>query len=68
MSFTQADLDKIERAIAQGAGVVRVRYRDREVEYRGLDEMLRARDLIKRELGLAKKTHRIYPKHSKGGV
>lgn len=48
MAFTQADVDKIKAAIA--AGVKRVRFRDREVEYRSLEEMKDALELIEKEL------------------
>jgi thiamine monophosphate synthase len=42
--FTQADLDAIKKAIALGA--TRVQYRDRTVDYRTLDELLRVRRTI----------------------
>ena len=51
-SFTQADLLAIEQAIAKGA--LKVKYEDKEVTYRDLDEMLKIRDLIKNALGLEK--------------
>lgn len=37
MAFTEADIDRLKAAMAQGA--LRVRYADREVTYRSLDEM-----------------------------
>ena len=37
MAFTQTDIDKLRAAIAQGA--LRVRFADRDVTYRSLDEM-----------------------------
>lgn len=49
MAYTQADLDALNAAIAQGA--LRVKYSDKEVEYRSLPEMLQIRDLILGELG-----------------
>ncbi|MGF6220938.1 phage head-tail joining protein [Pseudomonas sp. YL-218 TE3947] len=48
MSFTQKHLDAIERAIARGEKIVR--YSDRTVEYRTVDELLRAREEISRSL------------------
>lgn len=45
MAFTQEDLEKVERAIARGERVVR--YSDRTVEYRSVDELLVARDAIR---------------------
>lgn len=43
--FTQAGLAAIEEAIA--GGYLEVRYDDKWVKYRSLDEMLRIRDLIR---------------------
>lgn len=51
-SWTQTDLDKLEKAIAQG--VTKVSYEGQTVEYADLDRMLRVRDLIRRELGVEK--------------
>lgn len=48
MSFTQKHLEAIERAIARGEKIVR--YSDRTVEYRTVDELLRAREEISRSL------------------
>jgi len=48
MAYTQAHLDAVERAIARGEKTVR--YADRTVEYRSVDELVQARDLIRTEL------------------
>lgn len=48
MSFTQKHLEAIERAIARGEKTVR--YSDRTVEYRDVDELLRAREEIRSSL------------------
>ncbi len=48
MAWTQADLDKIEKAIA--SGVRRVRFQTHEAEYQSVGDMLKARDVIKAEL------------------
>ncbi|AGN81572.1 hypothetical protein N5K35_15610 [Pseudomonas sp. GD03651] len=48
MAYTQAHLAAVERAIARGERVVR--YSDRTVEYRSVDELIKARDLIRTEL------------------
>jgi hypothetical protein len=45
MAFTQADLTAIENAIASGA--LRVKFSDREVEYRSMNDLCKARDVIK---------------------
>ncbi|MCH8530355.1 MAG: hypothetical protein LAT65_05845 [Saccharospirillum sp.] len=48
MSFTQNDLDTINKAIARGER--RVSFADRTVEYRDMSELLKARDAIQRDL------------------
>lgn len=48
--LTQADLDKLDRAIA--LGVLRVTYSSGTVEYQSLDNMLKARSFIAAQLGL----------------
>lgn len=50
-AWTQADLTAIEKAIASGATTVQ--YADKRVTYRSLDEMQRARRMIRQALGLA---------------
>ena len=47
-TFTQKDLEAIERAIATGKK--RVKYENKEVEYRSIQEMLITRDLIIKQL------------------
>lgn len=51
MSFTQKHLDAVEAAIARGEKVVR--YTDRTVEYRTVDELLKAREEIRTSLSYA---------------
>jgi hypothetical protein len=64
-AFTQAMLDALELAIAQGAK--RVKYSDKEVEYMSLKEMLTVRDIMRKALGLVSSTNqRIYLEHDKG--
>ena len=48
MAYTQAHLAAVEGAIARGERIVR--YSDRTVEYRTVDELIKARDLIRTEL------------------
>ena len=48
MSFTQKHLKAVETAIARGEKTVR--YSDRTVEYRSIDELLQARDEIRTSL------------------
>lgn len=65
-------LEALEAAIADG--VLKVKYTDKEIEYRSLDDMLKARDLIRKKLGLKKDCggtglfggRRIIARHSKG--
>lgn len=49
MAYTQKDIDAVERAIA--TGTLRVTINGKTVEYRSLDELLRVRDLMRRESG-----------------
>jgi hypothetical protein len=70
--FTIEALQALEKAIADGA--MRVKYSDKEIEYRSLKEMLQVRDLMRNQLGLKTKCGepglfggtRIIAKHSKG--
>ena len=66
MAFTQDQLQKLEDAIAQGA--LRVKYADKEVTYRSLNEMLQVRDIMKKSLNTSDGTNpnRVYPTISKG--
>ena len=57
MAFTQDQLDALEKAIAEGT--LTVKYRDRLVTYRSLDEMLKIRDLMKNELSSSSKAKAI---------
>ena len=52
MAFTLAQLEALESAIA--LGVTRVKYQDKEQEYRSLKEMRELRAQIRRELGMDK--------------
>jgi hypothetical protein len=65
MAFTTTDLANLDHAIA--SGTKRVKYSDKEVEYRSLAEMLQARDLMRKELGITDgRFGRILSEHSKG--
>lgn len=65
-AWTSDQLAKLEEAIAQGSLIVK--YGDKQVTYRSLEEMLRIRELMRAELGVSKKPRggRYYPYHSKG--
>lgn len=65
MAFTATDLAAIETAIASGA--LSVRYADRSVTYRSMDELIKARDIIKAALAAAAGTsYTSYVQTSKG--
>lgn len=65
MAFTLSQLQALEEAIAQGA--LSVRYGDKQVTYQSTAEMLKVRDMIRRELGLVESgAGRVYPGFSKG--
>lgn len=63
-AFTEENLLILEEAIVKG--VRRVKYTDKEVEYRSLDEMIKLRDLMKKQLGCSPKTIRCAARFSKG--
>lgn len=64
MAYTQSQLDTLEAAIATGAR--EVDYGDKKVVYSSLGDMLKIRDLIRGELGIAKLRRAANPIHSKG--
>lgn len=65
MAWTTEQLAAIEEAISLGA--TRVKYIDREVQYNSLDDLLRLRDRMRRELGLTDGSQsRRYASFSKG--
>lgn len=67
MAYTQDQVDRLEAAIAEGA--VRVRYADREVTYRNLDEMRQTLGTMKASLAAAAgrpRRRRIMFRTSKG--
>ncbi len=51
MAFTQDDVVRIERALAKGEHIVR--FADRTVEYRSVQELIEARDRMLNELSKA---------------
>jgi hypothetical protein len=48
MAWSASDLLEIENAIK--SGTLRVKYSDKEVTYRSLEEMLKIRDLIRKSV------------------
>lgn len=66
MAYTQQQLAALEAAIAEGA--LTVKYADKAVTYRSLDEMIRIRDMMRDDLGLSAGSGGgvVYPSFSKG--
>lgn len=62
--FTQQQYSSLCAAISQGA--LRVKYGDKEVEYRDLPEMLRIKAMMERSLGITKASRTKYIQHTKG--
>lgn len=63
--WSQSDLDAIELAIKSGTTMVK--YDTKTVTYRSLDELIRIRELIKKELGqTTAASARVYMETSKG--
>lgn len=54
MAYTQADLDRLKRAIARGQ--LEVRYADRTIRFRSLDELMTVKREMERELSAASGT------------
>lgn len=54
-TYTEEQLASLDRAIAEGALIVQ--YRDKKIEYRSLNEMLRIRALMASDLGAAGATN-----------
>lgn len=56
--YTPANLQAIEEAIA--GGYLKVKYDDKEVWYRSMNELLQARELIRSKLGRGTTTRRYF--------
>jgi len=64
MAWTQADLDAIERAIANGT--TEVQFGDRTIKYRSLTQLQRIRSQIMQEINAARPVRRKWPSFGKG--
>lgn len=64
MAFTQTQLDVLDAAIAEG--VLTVKYQDRQVTFRSLDEMVRTRKMMADSLKTTATSTRENPMFSKG--
>ncbi len=58
MAYTQADLDRIQKAIAKGE--LEVQYHDRKVKYRSISELREAQTEIVRALDSQTPRSRIF--------
>lgn len=65
LAFTQNDLDTLDAAIA--SGVLKVKYKDKEVTYASMDDLLKARALVLKSLGkTTNESNRIKTSYRKG--
>lgn len=64
MGYTIDQYNSLLAAIAQGALIVK--YADKEVQYRSLDEMNRIKKQMEASLGIKNKPTVRYAQHSKG--
>jgi hypothetical protein len=65
MAFTLGQLEAIDEAITSGS--MSVSYNGKSVTYRSLDDMLRIRGIISRQLGLTTgRSNTLLAGHSKG--
>lgn len=62
--FTTDDLAAVNKAIANGTS--EVRYKDRTVKYRSLDELIKVKSMMMRELNLATRPNRVLASFDKG--
>ncbi len=51
MAWTQAQLDALDSAIAEGA--LTVKYQDKSITYRSLEEMLRVRNMMAESMNVS---------------
>jgi hypothetical protein len=64
MAWQQSDLDALDAAIKKG--VRRVSYQSGSVEYHSLDEMLRLRDVMTREIAGGAQVTRVVGAYDSG--
>lgn len=60
----EEQLNALEQAIATGAN--RIKYSDKEITYNSLDDMIRARDFLLKQLGRSTGKRRTNPPFCKG--
>lgn len=64
MAFTLEQKIALEEAISQGA--LRVKYADKEVEYRSLSEMMALLGKMEEQLGTTRVRRRLFAKYRSG--
>ena len=58
MAFTQTDIDKLDRAIADGRGARQISFADQTIIFHSVADMLKLRSLMKRQVD-STLTHRL---------
>lgn len=64
MAYTQAQLDGLDAAIA--SGTLRVSYEGKTVEYRSMDELLRARNIVAAAIAPGRRPSHVNPIFDRG--
>lgn len=59
MAWTQADLDKLDAALASGAAVQSIAFADNTVTFRSIDEMLKLRAVMVAALASQRNSRRL---------
>jgi hypothetical protein len=59
MAFSQADLDKLDQALADGRGARQITFEDQSITFHSIDEMLKLRAVMVREVSSTVKNHRL---------
>ncbi len=59
MAWTQADLDALEAAIADGRGAKQISFQDQTVQFGSVSEMLALRATMKREVDTTATNYRL---------
>lgn len=60
MAWTQTDLDKLDSAIADGRGARQISFGDQSVTFHDIDQMLKLRAEMRREIAVAANPTRHY--------
>jgi len=60
MAWEQADLDKLDAALAAGGAIQRLKFRDQEFEFRSIDDMLKLRALMAQSLSVSSSDPKNY--------